>query len=327
MSDEKKPVEVTSENLEALTNQLEGDGEFDTPASEAAPETTEPVVEGEAEAPPKEAEPESAPVKPDGQAEEFTLSDDEKEFLKELRDAKELAETPFKKPADLVRGYKSLQKEFTHDRERIKQNRQFLDRIERDPQFKQYVEQLQAMVDNPALAQAYAQKYQGEDLVPDPLQYDLSDPEQHKKFLSDQTAWMQRNVNSVINSRLGQVEQQTRMKGLEAEFRAKFPEIADPTSLLDWAQENVPKLNPFEAAYRLREWDNLPSKIEAKVRKELATQLETASKQKTPQGTTTKQETSATEILQYIGKYGPTAAYKRFGEANVEKVLQLSTME
>jgi hypothetical protein len=295
MSESTGEPEVTMENLEQMTNQVEAPGQFQ------ASQPQEPQVET---LPPSASE--LATQK--GQASVPEIPD----FLKE---------TPFKTPDELAKGYKNLQGEFTKTTQRIKPYEQFLERTEKDRNFANFVEQARLLYDNPNLAQAYMPaQAAGSDGRPNPNAYDLSTAEGFAKYNQDFENFVLRNADSRVNARLSQIEQQNRMEQLKWQFKQKFGD-ADPDAMFQWAQQNIPQLNPFEVAYKLHEYDNLKSQATAEARKEINKQVETAQTAKTPTAASSSQGMAqAEDVIDYIVKHGTEKAYKKFGKAEVIRV-------
>ena len=323
MSDEPvaTPLEVTSENLRAFTNQMEG---YEDPTSEPAPEPSE--------VPTEKVEEVTAPVQAPsqaGQAEEFTLNEDEKVFVKELRGFKELQDLPFKTPLEWLKGHKSLQGEFTKLSTRVKPLERFLNKASSDPRFKQAVEQLEQFYENPELARAY-QNQQNPSAPPDPRGYNLDDPQGFQQFQTDLASYQERVVDSRIQTRLAPLESQRMLEQRKWEFKQQFPEV-DPESVLSRAEE-ISQVNPLVNIHKVLDYDNMKAKfatmesdIRAKVTKELTERMQTASQTKTPQGSTAKAEVNAAEVLQFIAKNGLTKAKVRW--PNAERIFQMNTRE
>jgi hypothetical protein len=292
--------EVTLENLENLTNQSEAPDQF--PATPEPASTTE-------ELPPSLSE---QPAAQRGQAAEPQVPD----FLKE---------TPFKSPDELAKGYKNLQSEFTKTSQRIKPYEQFLERIEKDRAFANFVDQAKLLYDNPQLAQAYQPpQAAGEGGRPNPNAYDLSTAEGFAKYNQDFENYVLRNADSRVNARLSQIESQNRMEQEKWQFKQKFPDVqVDPEEAFRWAQQNVPNFNRYEVAYKLREFDNLKSKIAEEARKELNEQVKTAQTTRTPAASAPSHTVAkADDIIDYIARYGSDKAMAKFGKADVLKTIQ-----
>lgn len=299
-----QPVEVTESNLEALTNQLEApEQEFQT----STPEPTQ--TKTKEELPPSLSEQTAAQT---GQAAQQTQ--EIPDFLKE---------TPYKTPEELAKGYKNLQGEFTKTTQRIKPYEQFLERTEKDRNFANFIDQARLLYENPQLAAAYTPpQAAGADGRPNPNAYDLTTTEGWAKYQGDFENYVLRNADSRVNARLAQIENQTQLEQLKWQFKQKYPD-ANPDELLQWAQQNVPSMNRFEAALKLREFDNLKAKAIEEARKELNKQVETAQTAKTPTTAGTGQITAkATDILDYVNKNGTEKAFSKFSKAEVMKIIQ-----
>lgn len=252
------------------------------------------------------------------------LNEEEKALLGEFRKLTNVDGTPFKSVGALKDGYKNLQGQWTKTQERMRQHERFLSRLESDQQYRQYVEQLDAMVDNPQLAQAIlAQKFGVQDTMPDPLQYDISDPAQHQKYMQDVTAYNQRQVNGVINARLSQMEQKAQMDTLRSQFQMKRPDIQNPDELLDWVSKNIREIGAFEAAYRMREFDNLRAKALEDAKRELLSKVQEAGKTTTPASTAPPaKKISADDVLKAIDTLGVEGAKKKYGKERVLDALE-----
>jgi len=309
-------VEVTPDNLAELTDRMESD----EPASPEAPEPQPEMDEGG-------TPPESVEAEPADAGGQSDMSDEEKALLEELRAINEVSGTPFKNVKDLVGAYKNLQGEFTKTREKTKPYEAVLDRMSEDQNFAGLVSQLQQMMDNPDMLKAYANQGLPGDPEPNPAQYETWTQEGLGKWQKDHDSWLQRQMDSRFNTLKSDIETRAKLENYEREFKGKFPNVEHPQELLQWAQKQGRTMNPFEAAFKLRNWDTMRSEIEAQVRKELGQKLESAGKTKTPQGTTAKSETTAGEVVKHVSQYGYRAAVKRYGEADVNKALQLSTRD
>lgn len=315
MPDNQEEAAVQAE-LEAEANEMMGGAGQQSEAvqSESAEEShseasTEATASEETEAPVAE-----------GQSEE--ISDEELSLLKEWRALQAIEGTPYKSVAELVKGYKNVQGEFTKTREKTKPYEAVLTRMEREPQFRTLVEQLQQMVDNPGLLNAYAQKVAPGDPRPLPTQYDVYTPEGLKQYEEAMDSWTQRQLDSRINARLGGIEEQARLRSYAAEFKQRFPDVTDPDQYLSWAREEGVRMNPYEAAYRLREWDNLPAKLEERIRKELTQKVQEAGKTQTPQGQAPPvKKITPDDILKTIDTLGIDEARKKYGKERVTRAL------
>lgn len=301
--------EVTMENLREMTEKLESPG-ADEP--QIAPDSETPPAEGAT--PAAEAAPEtskSQEAKPD-------ISDS----LKGL-----FGDTPYKSDdvvdsaKKIVEGYKNLQAELTRRSQETKPYEQFLRKMSTDRTFANFVEQARQMYENPQLAQPYLNQNQGK---PNPANYfpeGYVTPEGMAKYQSDLEAYFQRDVDSRLNSRLSEMETRNQRENLKLQFRQKFPS-ENPDDLLDWWSKEAYQFNPFEIAYKMRNFDTVKSSALDEARKELNRQLEEAQKNKTPQASaSTTQKVKATDIIDYIGKHGLASAQKKFTQQEVSKVL------
>jgi len=297
--------EVTPENLAELTEEMVNN-ENPEAATDAPSIPDEGTDEGET---PRET-PVEQEAQPEGQSEETF---------------KDRFGVPFESEEALAKGYKNLQREFTERNGKVKPYENIIDRMNADPQFAGLVNQALQVMDNPGMLQAYANQGKAGDPQPNPANYEIYTAEGLKKYQDDHDSWIQRNMDQRFNTLKQEVEQNARLDNHRREFKGKFTDVENPDELLQWANQNGPRMNPYEAAYKLRNWDNMQSSVEAKVRKELAGKMQDATK-KTPQGTSAKTEANATEIIQSIGKYGLRATSKRYGEAVVTKALQTQTV-
>ena len=308
---------VTPENLERLTIEMDG-GEPQPPTSQPAP-TAPDAVEGQ---PPTEGEQNPAQTAPvEGQAAKLDLTDEERALLNEIRSTTSLEGTNFKSIPELAKGYRNLQAQFTQDRQVLSKHKPLLERLN-NPEVEQFINQAIALIDNPELRQAYMGQIPHGDPRPDPANFgDLYVPENRQRYDTALESWMSRQVDSRLNARLVGIEQKLMMDKYRTEFRVKYPDInEDPDNFLGWLQSVRNTLNPYELAFRVKNWDNAIGQAEAKARKEVARQVDDAAKNNTPKGTPQKQEVSATEVLQYMAKYGRTSAVKRYTAPVVTQV-------
>jgi hypothetical protein len=297
--------EVTEENLEQLTNALEGDG------SQVPAPTAEPVPTQE----PTKEEPTTAPD-PINELREL-LKDTP--YYQEGKDVKEVAQK-------LKEGYKSLQAELTQRAQKIKPFEPLLNRIGTDPQFASFIEQARTLYENPQMQRAYMNPTEA---APDPRQFDFYQPDQYQQFRQQEADWMTRQINSVVNTRLAGLEAANQAEMFKFQFKQKFPG-ADPETVLrqlyQW-QSNPGQINPLEIAYKAMEFENVSSREAEKVRKELTAKMEEAGKNKTPTAPTTTTNANPDDVIDYIAKNGPEAAEKKWGKKFVNDLIRGVTEE
>lgn len=314
----ESPVELTTDNV---LEHVKSDDDLRALEESISPPASEPKApESQDSAPAAEKQEPSAPEAQGGQ-DKHDMTDEDMLLWKELKAVQDIAGTPYKTLADFVKGYKSLQGEYTKTRDTIKPHEAIVDRLSRDQRFRETVEQAALILDNPSLAEAYARQMSPGDPRPDPRMYDLNDSDQFARYNQDVEAWTARQLDSRINTRLGQIEQGMRMQTFANDFKSKYPNVQNPDDLLSWSQQNVPRLNPYEIAYRLREFDNIRGQIEAQVRQEYSKRL-TETQKKTPQGTAPSKEAGVTEVLEHIARYGESPAIKRYGKENVDRAMR-----
>jgi hypothetical protein len=140
--------------------------------------------------------------------------------------------------------------------------------------------------------------------------------------MQDHAAWLARRDNQLINSRFQQVEQQARMQTQLAEFKSRYPDVEAPESLLSWAQQNVPKMNPLEAAYRLREFDNIKAKAHEAAKAEVLTKVQEAGKTTPASTSPPAKKVSVDDILKAIDTLGTKGAVAKYGKTKVEDALR-----
>ena len=320
MPDETQVTVVPEEAVDLTALEIATNHEFTgtPPASETAPEP-------EAATPPVETEVAPQPETPVAEGQSETLTDDEKALLTEIRSLKELEGLPYKSLPEFFKGYKNIQGEFTKVREKTKPFEAVLDRMSRDPQYANLVQQAQALLDNPQLLQAYQGQIAPGDPRPNPTQFNVYEPEGFTQYEKALDSWTQRQLDARINARLGQVEQNARLDNFKREFKAKFPEAEDADTLLQWASTVMTSFNPFEIAHKVKNWDNVQGQIESRVRKELTDTLKKASETKTPTGSpASKPQPTTTEILNHITRFGGEATKQRYGEKAMNEALKQS---
>lgn len=308
--------QVNLEQLERDTNLDEGWEEVQTEKSEHDPKPQDPQTsEGAAPTEPApEVTPATAPATPEvSQA----VTDD---ILKALE------ETPFKSVPDVVKAYKSLQSETTKFREKVKPFEQLFSGLETDNGFRQFIEQATQLYRNPQLAQAYQQPNQQQGGQPDPRNYDLSTYEGLQQFQQDTIAHAQRAAFETVNQRMSGWEQQQALEKAKLEFRGKYPD-QNPDEILDFVKERNGKWS-LEDAYKIRDYDNLKTKMYEQARKELATKVNEASRNTPiPSAPADKPSTSPMEVMTYLQKYGLPAANKKWGDDKVRDAIKKFTEE
>ncbi len=305
MADQEQPV--TEGNLEQMTNQVFGD------------EQPQPQESTAQDAPPTEEAATPAEAPQSGQV-------DMNESLKTI-----LKETPFNgddivdNVKKFVEAHKNLQSEWTKKTTEIKPYDPLLKFMSADPKFAQAVEQLRTIYQNPQLANAYINP-QGQVLNsrPNPLNYDLMTPDGIAKYDQDLTAFMERNVDSRLNTRLADLEQRTKLENFKLDFARRFPQVKDNAEeLLGWAQEQIMNMNPIEAAYKLKNWDAIQTTALAEAKKTVTSKIEEAGKTKTPSGSGAgKPAANIADIVEHIGRYGIESAEKRYGEKEAVKAME-----
>lgn len=306
--------------LEADTNAEQG-WRVDEPEKEST--TTELAIEVE---PAKASEPtpsaekpaEPTPEKPVGQV-------DKTANLKKIFD-----ETPYKaedieeSAKKMVEGYKNMESVYTKVNTKIKAIEPIVDAANSDPNFKQFLEQAYTLYKNPQMAQAYLNPQA--EAPPNPQQYDMYTPEGYAKFQQDWSNYNQRQLDQRLNARLAEGEQRVRLETQKGEFARRYPNVTDPDSILKEIQTQAPNLNPYEVAYKVREFDNIASKALETARKELSTKMETAQTTKTPQATSSPSSKPAiNDVLNHVAKYGQAASEKRYGKEAVQQAIEIAT--
>lgn len=295
--------QISEADLERETNLAMG---FEPP-TQSTEQNAEPVEQ-------QEIEIEQAPVVPSGQAD---VSTSIKQFLDETPYGGDDIIERVKKTVD---GYKNIQSEFTKVKQKLAPHEQLLNDLETDKQLQEYINQAVNLYRNPQLAQAYLNN-QNPDLRPDPRNYDMSTVEGYDQYNREVEAFLQRQLDSRINARFGQIEQQQEVEKQKYAFKQVFPEV-NP----DEAIEQVKKKGKnwtLADAYKALDYDNLKTKLTESIRKELTQQLEKAGTTASPQnngGATTK--LSVTDIINHINKYGGESAKKKFGDKAFQQAMQ-----
>lgn len=316
------PDNPTSEQLEAATNETMADV-LDSPQSRASAGSIE-LAKPEA---PASSEPGGTPATPapSPQGGQVDFTDDEKAFLAELRTIKEVSGTPFKSVPDLVKAHKELQSTYTREHEFLTQGKPIEHLVRKaieNPAYRQFLEEVTPMFDNPQLAAAYAGQAPGQaDVPPDPRAYDMYDPESYAKFQQEQAAYLQRKVDGTLNARLSQSESRQRLEMEKQQLKAAFPD-ANPDEIVTRLQERSKKGWSITDGYKVLEFDNIASKALEQARKEVAKQLETAKATGTPAaGGGAREEVKLADIIDHINRYGGDSARKKFGDRNFSEAL------
>lgn len=298
---DNQPVEVTEANLREMTNQFEG----------------APMMQPTESAPQEEGAPVSPEAMPD-QPQQNAPQEKGKAFEEAL--AEYLKDTPFKSVDELKKSYKEIQGEYTRVNQKVKPYEQLLSDLN-DPQFANFVDQARALYKNPHLAQAYTQPQAS---MPDPRLYNLYDEKDVSRYNQDVSNFMAQQLDSRLNSRLSQIEQQNRLNDFRRELKSVYPD-ADPDEVEKFLQS---KGNDWKYTdiYKVMHYDNLKSKLTDEIRKELTKQMEEAGKQTTPQTSTAQQgKPKAEDIIDYIAKRGLDAAKGKYGsKVTMDVVRQYS---
>lgn len=299
-------------NIDELREVENAGTEFtSTPAvEEGAP--TEPVTaEPASDADVESAQTEEAPV---AQGQSPTKSDDvsapKSDPLEWLKD------TPYKEPAELVKGYKELQSLHSKTTEKMRPYKDIIDRMEGDLGLRTFISQALQGYDNPEMLKAY----EGPITEPNPANYDLVDPEQQAKYKSDLAAHLQRITDQRINQRLMQVEQNAKLDAAKNEFRAKYPG-EDPDEVIKFARDKGQNWT-LDDIRKIQKFDQIRSEALAEARKEVTKQLETAQKSKAPTTSTTGSTAiRAEDVLKHLSQYGSESTRKKYGDKRVLEVL------
>lgn len=312
---------VTEEQLESLTNQEEG---FQTTQVEEPPQEqgqseeskvpVEKLPPTESDKGTQQSKPEKPSINLDGLRESFK-------------------ETPFtpddldKAVKDVIKSWKSTDSEYKKLSNKVKPYQQLIDKALTDPQVHQAIEMLDQFIKNPQMAQLYANPNASSQ--PDPRNYDLSTVEGYNSFRKDESLWMQKQSMDTINSRLAEVEARNIRERQKLEFRQKYPEIQDDLDvILAEVMQKQAEINPYEIAYRYKNWDSRESQIAEKLRSQIINKANEASAGKTPQTSVSKKgEVSAQEIANYVVRYGSKTAEKKFGKEAVERSVRAVTRE
>jgi len=267
-----------------------------------------PVADKATEAPP-DATPEAKPE------EKIDYAARAKELEEQF---KALTETPYKSVAEIVKGYKEIQGQYTKVNEKVKPVQQLLDQMAKDPTLRTFMEQAAQAYYNPAMLEAYNQTG-----IPDRKSYDMYSEEGAAKYDADIKAYYERTIDQRIGARLGQVEQQNALERAKMDFKSKFPD-KDPERVLEYAKG---RSNDWSLAdvMKIMEYDNLKSQALEDARKEVTKQLETAQKSGSPVAASApKVSVKVDDILGHISKYGSDSAMKKFTKAKVEEALMES---
>lgn len=282
-----------------------------TPEPEAkpdAPKADEPVLELETATPPPTESKATLPP--------------------ELQDA--FKDTPFtgedlvKNVSDAVKSWKSTSSEYTKLREKVKPYEQLLDEVSRDQNLANFLRQAEMLYRNPQLASAYATPQGNVDAPPDPRQYDMYDANQYQAYQQALTDYNARFVDSRLNARLSQIEQQQKINDEKAKLQQAFPDV-NPDEVLNRIRAKGTNWTAVDA-YKALEYDNLKSKMLEEARKELTNKLETANKTTSPTPTgATKSTIKVADVIAYINKHGGESAKKKFGLEIFNKALREGT--
>lgn len=322
------PDNPTEADLEAATNATMGDY-LDSPLTRAnapdpQPDATPAAPQGTPQ-PGSGAEP-TPPTPTPSTAGQGEFSDEEKSLLNELRALKEMSGTPFKTPADLVKAYKELQRQWTGDHDfvtRAKPLEHLVTKANQNPAYLQFLEQATQFFDNPQLAAPYAGQAGGVDAPPDPRAYNLYDAEDYARFNQDNANYMARNVDSRINARFSQTEAKARLDSQKADLVRQFPGV-NADEVIARIQERAKQGWSITDGYKVIEWENMKARALEEARGELNKQLAEAGRTGTPTPSAASQKAiTFNEIVEYFNKYGSEATIKKFGERNYNDALRI----
>jgi hypothetical protein len=225
---------------------------------------------------------------------------------------------------DVVKAYKEHlgnETQLFQKWEKAKPFEHILDKATRDPQYKEMLRLADEMYSNPALAQQYAQPQLQK---PDPTAYDMFDATQRAKYEQDLDKYFDLKVETKLSSRFAQSDMQNALERYKNEFKGKFKDVSeDLDPLLEWAKEQGIRTNPYETAYKLKNWDNREAQLTEKIRKELTTKIEVA-QNRTPTASPAPDTTTFTyiDVGKHIAKYGVESAEKKYGKEGVFKAVR-----
>lgn len=307
MEPKGESTEPTKAELESAAAEFLGEPQ---PEPEAAP--SEPAQEGEAETVPGEA-PSESPTDPYTELRE-SLKDTP--YYKDGKDIKEVV-------AELNKGYKELTTRFNAEREKVKPHEQLLSLLEKDPNARNFLTQAAHLYQNPHLASAYVNPSGNVNTRPDPRRYDMYDQAQAQQYEQDLEAYMARQLDERLNTRLSGLEAQQKLEIKKLDFKKQFPDV-DVESILTRAQNELSGQNELILAYKALNYDNLASQMLERARKDLGAKLEEAGKTKTPTASAPAKSVNISDIIKAIHTLGPKAAEKQYGKKRVEEALRES---
>jgi len=285
------------------------------PSAEPAP-TPEPVKEpakAETPAPPAKAVEAPAPAKqePTGQP----------DLAKYFEGTPFKGEDVVKSVQDVVKSYKELEGRFTKDREKFKEFDSLVDKARNTPQLREALRKLEEWHDNPELVKPYLQSQA--ETPPDPRQYDIYTPEGLQAYDQARTDYILRLMDKRESARFAKFEQERQIEREKAAFKQEFPN-ADADEIYQWAKERSQKGMPLSDFYKIRDYDNLKTRLTEDVRKDFNKQVEAAT-QKTPSApSSVEPEVSDLDILKYSTHYGIDSAEKKYGK-RYEEALRRAT--
>ena len=283
--------------------------------------TPEPPADAQAESQPESPEKVEPPtLEPPLTGQASTPVDELREIFKDTpyyvegRDLKEVA-------AELKRGYKELQGQFTQQREKVKPHEQLLNLVGSDPKLANFVQEAVRLYQNPQLVSSYVnpqgQVISGE---PDITKYDLYAPEGLQKYHQDMIAYSNRMAHELVGSEMSGWKQQQTLELQKLEFKKIFPDV-NPDDVIQKAQM-LNGRNPLETAWKALNYDNIKTLALEESRRELKKGLEEASAHKTPQGAPPSKPISITDILTDISKKGSAYAKKKYGVEAFEGAMR-----
>jgi len=314
-------VNLSEADLEKLTNETMGDvlggpqarqnSSSDAGQSSEGEDTQGTAAENNTTLPPQKSQ--------------VALSDDEKTLLTELRALQEMSGTPYKSPADLVKGYKELHSTWTKEHEfvnRVKPHEQLVNDMLTDPNFAQFIQEATTMFRNPQLAASYSSAAHGQvDAPPDPRNFDMYDPDQKLDYDKAQADYINRQLDSRINARFGQSEAKLRLENEKAQLKTLFPDT-DPDDIVKRITERSKKGWNLVDGYKVLEFDNIEAKAREKARVELTSKFENAQRTGSPLSAGgSQQQVQLGDILDHITKHGSDSARKKFGDKNLERAI------
>ena len=228
----------------------------------------------------------------------------------------DLKDTPYKNWSEMVKGYKNLQGELTRTKEKSKGMEKFADKYSSDSEFKQYMEQAIGMYENPQLAQAYLGT-QTNQAVPDPRNFDLYSDDGLTQYNTELGNYMARQLDTRINSRFKEMDYSRAREKSHSQLKEAFPE-ANADEVEKFINERSGKWS-LSDVYKVQNYENLKQNLSDKIRKDMTSKIETASKS-TPissGGITTG--ANAEDIVKYIVKHGSISAKKKYGGTQVSE--------